>query len=111
MTLVCVGIDVSKPHLDVHIRPLARAFRVTNDAAGCRELVGVLKTLQATDLRICCEASLKRERDFPASCTRDDARAIVFEYVALFYNPVRRHSSLGYLSPGEYERRHNPTLR
>ena len=56
-------------------------------------------------------ASLKRERDFPASCTRDDARAIVFEYIELFYNPVRLHSSLGYLSPAEYERRYNPTLR
>jgi transposase InsO family protein len=56
-------------------------------------------------------ASLKRERDFPASCSRDDAKAIVFEYVELFYNPVPLHSSLGYLSPTEYERRHNPTLR
>jgi putative transposase len=56
-------------------------------------------------------ASLKRERDFPAGCTRDDAKAIVFEYVELFYNPVRLHSSLGYVSPAEYERRHNPTLR
>ena len=56
-------------------------------------------------------ASLKRERDFPAGCTRDDAKAIVFEYVELFYNPVRLHSSLGYMAPAEYERRHNPTLR
>ena len=56
-------------------------------------------------------ASLKRERDYPADCTRDDARAIVFEYLKLFHNPVRLHSSLGYLSPVEYERRHDPTLR
>jgi putative transposase len=56
-------------------------------------------------------ASLKRERDFPATGARDDARAIVFEYVELFYNPVRLHSSLGYVSPAEYERRHDPSLR
>jgi putative transposase len=56
-------------------------------------------------------ASLKRERDFPAGCTRDEARAIVFEYVELFYNPIRLHSSLGYVSPAEYERRYDPTLR
>lgn len=56
-------------------------------------------------------ASLKRERDFPANCTRDEARVIVFEYIELFYNQIRLHSSLGYVAPAEYERRHNPTLR
>jgi putative transposase len=56
-------------------------------------------------------ASLKRERGFPASCTRDAARAVVFEYIELFYNPIRLPSSLGYVAPAEYERRHNPPLR
>jgi putative transposase len=56
-------------------------------------------------------ASLKRERDFPTQATRDDVRAIVFEYIELFYNPVRRHSSLGFLCPAEFERAHNQTLR
>ena len=27
-----------------------------------------------------------------------------FEYIEVFYNRVRRHSSLGYRSPVEYER-------
>jgi putative transposase len=31
------------------------------------------------------------------------ARASIFEFIELFYNRVRRHSSLGYLSPAEYE--------
>jgi putative transposase len=31
------------------------------------------------------------------------ARASVFEFIELFYNRVRRHSSLGYLSPTEHE--------
>ena len=35
--------------------------------------------------------------------TRDDARADVFDYIELFYNPRRRHSTLGYLSPVEFE--------
>jgi putative transposase len=56
-------------------------------------------------------ASLKRERDFPAGCSRDATKAIVFEYIELFYNPIRLHSSLGYVAPAEFERRHNPTLR
>jgi putative transposase len=37
--------------------------------------------------------------------TRDEARADVFDYVERFYNPRRRHSTLGYLSPAEFEMR------
>jgi putative transposase len=35
--------------------------------------------------------------------TRDQARADVFDYIERFYNPKRRHSTLGYLSPMEFE--------
>jgi putative transposase len=28
----------------------------------------------------------------------------VFDYVERFYNPTQRHSTLGYLSPAEYEK-------
>jgi putative transposase len=35
--------------------------------------------------------------------TRAEARAALFEYLEVFYNPVRRHSSLGYLSPITFE--------
>jgi putative transposase len=35
--------------------------------------------------------------------TRDDARADVFDYIERFYNPKRRHSTLGYRSPMEFE--------
>jgi putative transposase len=38
--------------------------------------------------------------------TPAEARMAVFEFIEGFYNPRRRHSSLGYLSPIEYERRH-----
>jgi putative transposase len=52
-------------------------------------------------------ASLKRElvyvRSFP---TRAQARQQIFEYIEVFYNRERRHSSLGYLSPVAYERIH-----
>jgi putative transposase len=37
--------------------------------------------------------------------TRELARRDVFEYIELFYNIKRRHASLGYLSPLEYETR------
>jgi putative transposase len=37
--------------------------------------------------------------------TRDQARADVFDYIERFYNPRRRHSTIGYLSPMEFEAR------
>ena len=37
--------------------------------------------------------------------TREIARQEVFEYIEVWYNRQRRHSSLGYLSPAEFERR------
>jgi transposase InsO family protein len=35
--------------------------------------------------------------------TRDEARRAVCEYIEMFYNRIRRHSTLGYLSPAEFE--------
>jgi putative transposase len=35
--------------------------------------------------------------------TRHEARASIFEYIEVFYNRVRRHSSLGYVSPEAFE--------
>ena len=49
-------------------------------------------------------ASLKKELVHDADfATRAEARAAIFEYVEVFYNVQRRHSSLGYVSPAEYE--------
>ncbi len=50
-------------------------------------------------------ASLKKELVHGADfATRAEARAAVVEYIEVFYNSRRRHSSLGYVSPAEYER-------
>ncbi len=35
--------------------------------------------------------------------TRAEMRAIVFEYIEVFYNRTRRHSALGYISPEQFE--------
>ncbi|MCA3656957.1 MAG: IS3 family transposase, partial [Methylobacterium sp.] len=37
--------------------------------------------------------------------SRDEARADVFDYIERFYNAVRRHSTIGYVSPIEFERK------
>lgn len=49
-------------------------------------------------------SSLKTERTArKVYRTRDEARADVFDYIERFYNPQRRHSTLGYLSPIAFE--------
>lgn len=49
-------------------------------------------------------ATLKRERVHHRRYrTREEARADIFQYLEVWYNRKRRHSSLGYLSPSDYE--------
>ena len=49
-------------------------------------------------------SSLKTERTSRKTYrTRDEAKADVFDYIECFYNPKRRHSTIGYLSPVEFE--------
>jgi putative transposase len=51
-------------------------------------------------------SSLKTERiGKKVYRSRDQARADVFDYIERFYNPIRRHSTIGYLSPVEFERK------
>ena len=46
------------------------------------------------------KTELVHHRDY---LTRDDARRDIFEYIEVFYNRQRRHSTLGYLSPAQFE--------
>src|SRR5215213_6845233 len=49
-------------------------------------------------------SSLKTERTARKTYrTRDQAKADVFDYIECFYNPKRRHSTIGYLSPVDFE--------
>ena len=51
-------------------------------------------------------STLKEELVYQQSWpTRARARHAIFEFVEVFYNRQRLHSSLGYLSPAEYEAR------
>jgi putative transposase len=58
------------------------------DNAAMESLFGTLKT------------ELVNQEHYP---TREAARRSVFEYIEVFYNRVRRHSSLGYVSPECFE--------
>jgi len=48
--------------------------------------------------------SLKTERVYHRRyMTREEARQDIREYIEVFYNNWRRHSTLGYMSPAAYE--------
>jgi putative transposase len=50
-------------------------------------------------------SSLKTERTARKLYrSRDEAKADVFDYIERFYNPKRRYSTIGYMSPMEFER-------
>ena len=50
--------------------------------------------------------TLKRELVYPRHyLTWDEATQDIFEYIEVFYNRMRRHSTLGYYSPAEFEAR------
>lgn len=48
-------------------------------------------------------STLKAEMGTVLFDTRETARTAVFDYIEGFYNPSRRHSSIGYMSPSDYE--------
>jgi putative transposase len=56
-------------------------------------------------------ATLKRERiQHHIYATRAEARTAVFQYIEVFYNRQRLHSTLGYCSPLEYELQYHSYL-
>src|SRR5262249_27649049 len=49
-------------------------------------------------------ASLKKEMTHHEDYAHgEQAKASILEYIEVFYNRQRRHSTLGYVSPAEYE--------
>jgi len=46
------------------------------------------------------KTELVHHRDYQ---TRDEARRDIFEFIEIFYNRQRSHSTLGYLSPAQFE--------
>jgi transposase InsO family protein len=51
------------------------------------------------------------EMDIKPPATRAAAKLVIFDHIETFYNPSRRHSSLGYLSPVAFESKYSKTDR
>ncbi|MBC2804356.1 IS110 family transposase, partial [Rhizobium ruizarguesonis] len=74
MATVYVGIDVCKEWLDIHLHPLGRSFRVTNDTAGLRRLkreLDALDQMPRSALHIVMEATGKWHRAVQRSLHAD----------------------------------------
>ncbi len=52
------------------------------------------------------KADLKQANLFEADLTRTE----LFEYIEVFYNARRKHSTPGYLSPGAFEKKHRRSI-
>src|SRR5258705_32796 len=72
-------------------------FNAVNLRADVTTFINALRVLSAEELARAAVADVERRQ-------QQHARGQVFEYIEIFYNQQRRHSSLGFLSPLAFER-------
>jgi putative transposase len=95
-------------HSDHGTQYTSIAFGLRCKEAGVRPSMGTVG--DAYDNAMCesffatLECELLARRRF---ATKAEARMAVFEFIEGWYNPTRRHSGLGQISPMEFERRHS----
>ena len=91
-------------HSDRGSQYTAGAYQAVLDAHGIRCSMSRKGDCLVNAMAESFFATLKREL-LPAEGwpTKEAARAAVFEWIVVFYNRQRRHSSIGYLPPVEFE--------
>ena len=95
-------------HSDHGVQYTALAFGRTLRAAGLQESMGRVGDALDNAVAESFFATLQTELlDRWSWSTRQQLRSAIFDYIEGFYNRHRRHSTLGYLSPAEYERSWN----
>jgi putative transposase len=95
-------------HSDRGTQYLAHAYAGRLADRHVRQSVGYPGTCWDNAVAESLFASLKTELLHRQSWrTRQQARTAIFEYIEAFYNRQRRHSTLGYLSPAEFEDRYH----
>ena len=91
-------------HTDRGVQYTALSFSKRLDEAGIVASMGRVGSALDNAISESFVASLKCELlHRHRFLSREAARTAVFDYIEGFYNGVRRHSSLGYLSPTDYE--------
>jgi putative transposase len=94
-------------HSDHGCQYTAFAFGKRCDAGGVRPSMGTVgdayDNAMAESFFASLECELLNRRRFQSQA---EARMAVFRYIEGWYNPRRRHSALGYLSPANFEAKH-----
>ncbi len=88
-----------------HFRSELRRYRMVGSMSGvgqCRDHAAVESPFGRMKVEL-----VRHER----YAKRDEAKASIFEYIEVFFNRVRRHSTLESMTPDEFERTHNPNIR
>lgn len=94
-------------HTDHGSQYTSYAFGKTLRSAGILPSMGRVKTCYDNAVAESFFATLKKDRTNDRTWqSRAQLRSQVFDYIEGWYNPHRRHSSLGNISPAEYEKRH-----
>ena len=90
-------------HSDRGAQYTALSFGKKLEKAGIVPSMGRVGSALDTAISESFVSTLKSEIGVSRYPTRQTGRASIFEFIEGFYNRVRRHSSLGYVSPSEYE--------
>jgi len=91
-------------HTDRGVQYTALSFGKRLEEAGIVPSMGKAGSALDNAISESFVASLKAELLYRHRfLSREAARTAVFDYIEGFYNRMRRHSSLGYLSPSDYE--------
>ena len=109
LTALEMAIGQRKPHNVVHHSDQGSQYTALAFSGRCRE-AGIRPSMgsvgDAYDNAMCesffatLECELLARRRFASQA---EARMAVFSYIEGWYNPARRHSGIGYLSPNAYE--------
>jgi transposase InsO family protein len=91
-------------HSDRGVQYASGAFRAVLEAHGIQRSMSRTGNCYDNAVAESFFATLKRELvGAQPFASRQEARQAIFEWIEVFYNRQRRHSSLGYVSPEQFE--------
>jgi putative transposase len=95
-------------HSDRGSQYASELFKETLKSTGCTQSMSRKANCWDNAVAESFFGSLKKELIYRERFeTRQAARAAMFEYIEIFYNRIRLHSALNYLSPDQFERKLN----